>query len=99
MWLDTYNGRAKSFELTVSWWEGKLLRTERAYTNPTELDEVTAQFEKLVGRKLRTIKQCEDDLYADKRYFYPIYVATPEGIKEAWSEAEAENMMKGKPQK
>ena len=98
MWLDTYNGRAKSFELTVSWWEGKLLRTERAYTNPTELDEVTAQFEKLVGRKLRTLKQCEDDLYADRRYIYPIYVATPEGIKEVWSKVASENMMKGKPQ-
>ena len=94
MWLDTYNRDAMSFEQTVSWWEGKLLRTERAYTDPTELDEVTAQFEKLVGRKLRTMKQCEDDLNADKRYFYPIYVATPEGIKEAWSTAEADNMTK-----
>ena len=93
-WLDTYNRNAKSFELTVSWWEGMLIRTERAYTDPTELDEVTARFEKLVGRKLRTMKQCEDDLNADKRYFYPIYVATPEGIKEAWSTAEAENMTK-----
>ena len=99
VWLDTYNRSAKSFELTVSWWEGKLLRTEHAYTDPVELDEVTARFEKFVGRKLRTLKQCQDDLYADRRYIYPIYVATPEGIKEAWSEAEAENMMKGKPQK
>ena len=96
-WLDTYNGRAKSYEQTIGWWEGKLIRTERAYTDPNELDEVTARFEKLVGRKLKTMKQCEDDLNADKRYFYPIYVATPEGIKEAWSTAEAENMTKVKP--
>ena len=99
MWLDRYNGRAKSFERTVGWWEMKLVATERAYTDPNELDEVTARFERLVGRKLRTLKQCEDDLYANKRYFYPYYVAMPEGIKEAWSKAEAENMMKGKPQK
>lgn len=97
-WLDTYNGRAKSYELTIGWWEGKLIRTERAYTDPNELDEVTSRFEKLVGRKLRTLKQCEDDLYADRRCFYPIYVATPEGIKEAWSTAEEENMKKGTPQ-
>ena len=97
VWLDTYNRSAKSFELTVSWWEGKLLRTEHAYTDPVELDEVTARFEKFVGRKLRTLKQCQDDLHADRRYIYPIYVATPEGIKEAWSEAEAENMMKVEP--
>ena len=75
-----------------------LLRTERAYTDPNELDDVTARFEKLVGRKLRSLKQCQDDLYADRRYIYPIYVATPEGIKDAWSTGEAENMMKGKPQ-
>ena len=96
-WLDTYNGYAKSFELTVGWWEGKLLRTERAYTDQSELDDVTARFEKLVGRKLRSLKQCQNDLYADRRYIYPIYVATPEGVKEAWSEAEAENMKKGVP--
>ena len=73
------------------------VRTERAYTDQSELDDVTARFEKLVGRKLRSLKQCQNDLYADRRYIYPIYVATPEGVKEAWSEAEAENMKKGVP--
>ena len=97
-WLGLYNDLASSYEQTVGWWEMKLVSTERAYINPVELDNVAARFEKLVGRKLRSLKQCQDDLYADRRYIYPIYVATPEGIKDAWSTGEAENMMKGKPQ-
>lgn len=97
LWLDSYDSLAKLFEQTLGWWETKLLETERVYVNASELAEVTARFENFVGRKVRTLRQCDDDFYADRRCLYPHYVAMPGGIKEAWSKVEAENMTKASP--
>ena len=95
-WLRRYNGFSHVYELRLFEFES-LFQHVKVNMAPETVKRIADEIERFLGRKVRTKEQCDSDFYGKRRVELPEYVPTPEGIKEAWSTAEAENMTKVKP--
>ena len=93
-WLRRYNGFSHVYELRLFEFES-LFQHVKVNMAPETVKRIADEIERFLGRKVRTKEQCDSDFYGKRRVELPEYVPTPEGIKEAWSKAEAENMEKG----
>lgn len=88
-WLENYNNFTAEYENTLTTKEAKF-SSACELMSQSEAITVRNKFEQFLGRKVRTTEQWRNDWRAQRRYEFPAYVATPEGIRECWTKAEEE---------
>ena len=88
-WLDAYNTYSGDYETSLNWHEKARFPFACETVAPELADAVRKEFEKFLGRAIRTEEESDADFRDKRRREFPIYVPLPSGIVEVWTEAEA----------
>ena len=88
-WLDAYNTYTSDYETMLNWREKATFPSTSETVAPELADIVRKEFERFLGRAIRTKEECDADFRDKRRRDFPIYVPLPSGIVEVWTEAEA----------
>lgn len=85
-----YSKCVGEFDSAVEWCERMLDTDDYDFETKAEMDAARKNLSALLGRRLRTRKECDADTAEGRQRDFPHLVPTPDGLVKCWTHAEVE---------